>query len=297
MVRPSPSSRRQSHDSTASLGEVEQVLTPPPKKRENLLLFEDEEEVTQASPPKTTQSPTNSSPKLNPSHFQSPPSPDEGFFNKENRIVSPLIEEVPKVASTPVLQPRDFFDQEVDVDDSLKEGTVHTVHTEISTTTTIVGDEDTLTDDGDLMTDRTDDGDAPTPAPVFESPRLDKLKHSHSATELDKLLFGEEQLPHTPLGSIDVENAIQMLNRSPSTSMENIDPVIVPPPKPTSFELLDELIGTKMNGEIQSGTTTRILSMFDDDKPYVDIKRHDTRNDHSPNTSAKSPTLTPTNTS
>jgi hypothetical protein len=296
-------SRRQSSDS--SMNDTTEH-TPPPKKKENLITFEDDDIIPNNSPTKSPALVNNStnSPKLNPNNFQSPPSPSDGFFNEKERIVSPLIDDrdLPrKISSTPILQARDFFEQEVEIDDEIikNDGNVHTVHNEISTTTIISGDEDTLTDEGaDTMTD---EGEAIPPPPVFpnqfESPRQDKITQSHSTTELDKLLFGEESMPSTPLGVIDVENAMEMLNRSPATSLSNINPNDIEnhsdgvssksssKNSSSSFEMLDQLIGNKTNGETQSGTTTRILSMFDD-KPYADIKRSSDSRDHSPSSSS-----------
>jgi hypothetical protein len=296
LVHQRNTSRRQSHDSTSS-NELD-----APKKIENLLEFEDDVFTQGGSPTKSTvPSPNgNNSPNLNPKIFQSPASPPDSI-DFPSRIISPLIDERTeqpsrKLSSTSmVLKPTDFFDDVVQVEDELNDqnGTVYTVNDAISTTTVIGGDDtdDAVTDDATesvIPTTRyrtTDD--------EFESPRQEKVSLSTSSTELDKLLdifnFGEGSVPLTPSGSIDVDNAINMLTQSPSSSMENIngrDMTRIDDASSsrsssknssTSFELLDELLGSKTNGEIKSGVTTRILSMFEDppEKEHT-TKRTDT---------------------
>ncbi|KAL0485677.1 hypothetical protein AKO1_003344 [Acrasis kona] len=312
---------QESVDSGNTVTGVVEIPKPVPKKNNDFMLFEefinDEPGValngsSSTVPSPRSKSPRSNSPKLNPSHFQSPPSPTDSFFDGERSIVSPLLKDDDVTSSAPssisstvktlsaaavstssTSSNTVYFSGIKSVDEDhiepiVDDTNIQTVHNEISTTTIMTsGDDDTLTDDIDTaLTDDVELHPSLRQSLIgeFESPRQDIRRETSSTSELDKLLdgimgFDEDNIPVTP---IDVEGAIQMLTRSPATSMTNIADVpltsslsldnIVEPPvrQPTTIKspdansMLDELIGTKPNGEVKSGVTSKILRMFED---------------------------------
>lgn len=301
--------RRKSLDVPSTVNDISVDTSLVPKKKD-LLMFDDELEPisnssTTKSPPSSSSQGSNS-PKINVEIFQSPISPQDGYTYDIGRIISPLVnDDTPTSpgsisAATPsITQPPDF--QSVEMLPNQEDGDFQTIHDDIATTTIMRSDDDTLTDD--ILTDE-DQLQVPPRlfSDQFESPRPDKIKLSDSTIELDKFLsldvFGEEAILTTANEAINVEDAMKMLANSPATSINlsssdsNHDDISTSTSRHSSsnsFELLDELIGIKTNGDIKSGLTTRILSMFEE-KP-IDMKRSDSRETLSsnPNALKKSP--------